>query len=59
MLYRWYITDLLDGVIKGTNDADTAGQFAVCEDYFVVDTATGQQMTNDGSYDILEITRAE
>lgn len=39
--FRYYITDLFDGVIKGTDNKDTALSYAQCVDFFVVDTETG------------------
>lgn len=34
---RYYITDLVDGCIKGTNDEQTAKDFSQSEDYYVDD----------------------
>ena len=42
MKYRFYITDLYNGVIKGTDDEALARTLAQVEDYFVVDTQTGE-----------------
>lgn len=41
MLFRYYIADTFDGCLKGTNDSSVAKNYADCDDYFVVDTATG------------------
>ncbi len=38
MSFRFYITDLNEGLIRGTDDEKMAKEFAECEDYFVVDT---------------------
>lgn len=46
--FRYYITDTLDGVIKGTNDEDVARDLSQSEDYFVVDTETGNWLGSDG-----------
>jgi hypothetical protein len=40
--FRFYITDLYDGCIKGTDDPETAAETAESEDFFVVDTETGE-----------------
>jgi hypothetical protein len=42
ILYRYYITNLFEGCIKGTNDSEVASSYAESEDYFVVDTQTGE-----------------
>jgi hypothetical protein len=41
MSFRYYISDLHDGTIKGTNDQEVADSLSHCEEYFVVDTETG------------------
>ena len=46
MKFRFYITDLYDGCIKGTDDPEAARAFAECEDYFVVDAETGSWLTS-------------
>lgn len=43
-MFQFYVTDLFDGCIRGTNDAAKAADFAECEDYFVVDTKTGERL---------------
>lgn len=58
MKFRYYITDLFDGIIKGTNDSQVAKDHSLCEDYFVVDTDTGQMLNYDeGLVDIQEIEK--
>jgi len=49
MKFRYYITDLHQGLIRGTNDEENACNFAGCEDYFVVDSDTGEWLTADGA----------
>lgn len=44
MKFRYYITDLMRGCIVGTNETKEAESVALCEDYFVVDTETGEQL---------------
>jgi hypothetical protein len=41
MKFRYYITNLYQGNIQGTNDEATAREFSVSEDFFVVDAETG------------------
>ncbi len=38
MSFRFYIMDSNEGIIQGTDDQDTAHEFAESYDYFVVDT---------------------
>ena len=45
MKFRFYITDLVDGDIKGTNDEELARQYAYSEDFFIVDTETGMWLS--------------
>lgn len=52
MKFRYYVTDLFDGKIKGTNDEDTAKSLSGCEDYFIVDTQDGVWLNVDGPLDI-------
>ncbi len=46
--FKFYITDLNDGVIHGTNDKEVAENYASCEDYFIVNTDTGKMLTSSG-----------
>jgi hypothetical protein len=48
MKFRYYITDLFDGEVKGTNSADVAANYAAGEDCFVVDAKTGHWLQVDG-----------
>lgn len=45
--FRYIITDISDGCLKGTNDLIVANQFAVCEDFFVYDTKAGTWILSD------------
>ena len=38
---RWYIVDLDDGAVKGTDDEDKARDFAKSEAYVVIDSNKG------------------
>lgn len=35
--YRYYIVDLFDGLVRGTNDEQVAREFSASEDFFVID----------------------
>ena len=55
--FRFYITDLFNGCISGTDSEEDANNFASCEDYFVVDTKTGKQLVSSGEErDVEEIS---
>ena len=41
MKFRYYITDLFDGVIKGTNNIEVAQDYSASTDFFVVDSENG------------------
>ena len=57
MKFRYYITDLFDGVIKGTNDTDIANNYAGSEDFFVVDSENGLLLQTDGDNAEIEETK--
>ena len=42
MKFRFYITDLLEGTVVGTDDEAVAKNFADSADYFVVDAEEGR-----------------
>ena len=46
--FRYYITDLMDGTIRGTDDPETAHEYAATEDAFVVDTERGVWIRQEG-----------
>ena len=54
MKFRFYVTDLHQGLICGTDDAETARDFSASEDYFVVDTETGKWLTTDDDVEVQE-----
>lgn len=55
MKYRYYIVDLFDGCVKGTNDEKTARNFSICEEWYVIDTETGKWIVGDEDMEIPEI----
>lgn len=48
MSFRYYITDLNEGAVLGTDNIEVANDLAASEDHFVVDTANGEWVTADG-----------
>lgn len=48
MKFRYYITSLHEGNIEGTNELQVAEELAECEEYFVVDTNTGEWLHAEG-----------
>ena len=55
--FRFYITDFYSGDIKGTDNVEKAKEIALCEDFLVVDTETGQSLLSDGTtLDIKELS---
>lgn len=58
MNFRFYITDLLDGNIQGTNEAALAEEISASEDYFVVDALLGEWLhQSEGRISVLEAKR--
>lgn len=49
MKFRYYITNMCAGCIQGTNSPEEAQNFANCEDFFVVDTETGEWLLSEGT----------
>lgn len=55
--FRFFIVDLFDGTVRGSNDSDAADSYAECEDFFVIDIHTAQcatWRTTDGHEAITE-----
>ena len=48
MKFRYYIADPFSGNVKGTNDEQVAGDYSQSEDFWVVDSETGEWLTPDG-----------
>lgn len=46
--FRYYITNLHDGVIQGTDAEDVAIDLSLCEDFFVVDAEAGEWLSASG-----------
>lgn len=46
MKFRYYITDLFDSVVRGTNSENAAKEYSQLDEYFVVDTERGVWITS-------------
>lgn len=46
--FRFYISDPFDGAIKGTDNSTTAQEFAASDDFFVIDSETGESLLSNG-----------
>lgn len=57
MKFRYYITDMMNGEVVGTNDIAVVESFVATEDAFAVDTETGEQVMPDMTR--VEVTEAE
>lgn len=55
MAFTFYITDLYNGVLKGTNDETLAKEYAKNEDIFVVNSETGMWLLPDSEVEVGEI----
>lgn len=44
-MYKYYITNMFEGAIEGTNDKEVAYDTSMSTDYFVLETATGKWVT--------------
>jgi hypothetical protein len=56
MKFRFYVADLGQGMIVGTDSPEEANDLAQCEDYFVVDTETGEWLTPYGREPVPPLT---
>ena len=59
MKFRYYITDLYDGAIRGTNSYEIAADHSMCEDFFVLDSETGIWLQDRIEVEIKEVTSYE
>lgn len=55
MAFIFYITDLYDGSVKGTNDENLAKEYAKCEDFFVVNAETSMWLKPDNEAEVKEV----
>ena len=49
MQFRFYVTDLHEGLVFGTNSEEDAENLSKSEDYFVVDSENGTWLTSNGA----------
>jgi hypothetical protein len=56
MKFRYYVVELDEGKVLGTDSSEEAEQFADAEEYFVIDSQEGMWMLPDG--ESTEIIRA-
>lgn len=54
--FRFYITNLFDGVVEGTNSEEAALQFAACEDYFVVEPAANVWLNGEERLPVRDVS---
>lgn len=52
--FRFYVVDLYDGAVHGTDSEDTAQEFASA-DFTVIDTRTGRLLADGESFPITEV----
>jgi hypothetical protein len=53
--FRFYITDLFEGVITGTDDEAMARRLALSEDFFVVDSENNLWITSHDTRYVQEL----
>jgi hypothetical protein len=55
MKYRYYIVDLINGCVKGTNNEKTARDLSECEEWYVIDAETGKWIVGYEDMEIHEV----
>lgn len=55
MSFKYYITNLFNGKVVGTNNEELAKQNSYCEEYFVIDIEAGAWLLNGSSQVIEEL----
>ena len=55
MKYRYYVTDLFEGAIVGTDSTEDAELLAQSEEHFVIDSETGEWLTTKGREQVLPV----
>jgi len=53
-MFRFYITNLFVGTIMGTNNQEEAEGLAWSEEYFIVDTSTGEELSYSGERSLIK-----
>ena len=59
MKYRFYVTNLFDGCIQGSNNEQAMKELSACEDFFIVDTESGQWLSYGEYHEIGEMKTSE
>lgn len=57
--FKYLIADINEGEISGTNDESVAIDFSLSEDYFVLDTESGEWLQATGNRVPIEDINAE
>ncbi len=55
MAFIFYIMDLYDGSVKGTDDENLAKEYAKNEDFFVVNAESGMWLQPDNEVEVTEV----
>lgn len=55
MKFKYYIVDLMQGIVNGTDDDATAANFIPSDDFIVIDSNTGSWATDAGHHAIDQI----
>lgn len=59
MKFRYYIIDLTEGAVLGTNNSMIATHYSICDDYFVIDAQNGLLLQDDEELEINEVKHDE
>lgn len=52
--YRYYITNIFDGSIQGSDEETEMMEASRCDEFFILDTATGKWLVDGELLDIHE-----
>ena len=55
MKYKYYIVDLFNGDVKGTNSDDDALGFSTSQDFYVIDSESGEWLDSKTRIEINNI----
>jgi hypothetical protein len=54
MKFRYYITDLMEGIVSGTDDPALVNDLRESDDFFIVDTETGLWLCPDSDDTVIQ-----
>jgi hypothetical protein len=54
MKFRYYITDMLECTVCGTDSDEDAEFLSASDEHFIVDTSTGEWLTSNGARQKIE-----